>query len=139
MKTGNGNGILINKIMKPFDLEEAKQGKPVCNKAGANVRILCFDRKGEDYPIVALHDNQDGEEFVCFHTSNGRNYKSAESELDLSMKAEKKEGWINVLINASYFGSKTAGTIYPTKEEALKDIDTKSPHYIDTVKIEWEE
>lgn len=27
----------------------------------------------------------------------------------------------------------------PTKEEALKDIDTKSPHYIDTVKIEWEE
>ena len=27
MKTGNGNGILINKIMKPFDLEEAKQGK----------------------------------------------------------------------------------------------------------------
>lgn len=125
--------------MKPFNLEEAKQGKPVCNKAGGNVRILCFDRKGEDYPIVALHDNQDGEEFVCFHTSDGRNYKSAESELDLSMKPEKKEGWINVLINASYFGSKTAGTIYPTKEEALKDIGTKSSHYIDTVKIEWEE
>lgn len=37
------------------------------------------------------------------------------------------------------FGSKTAGTIYPTKEGALKDVDTKSPHYIDTVKIEWEE
>lgn len=58
---------------------------------------------------------------------------------DLFMKPEKKEGWINVFINASYFGSKTAGTIYPTKEEALKDVDTKSPHYIDTVKIEWEE
>ena len=138
MKTGNGNGILINKIMKPFDLEEAKQGKPICNKAGENVRILCFDRKGEDYPIVALHDNQNGEELVCFHTSNGRNYKSVESELDLFMKPEKRNGWVNVFIN-SCSGLKSTDRIYFTKAEALKCIDTKSPRYIDTVKIEWEE
>ena len=55
---------------------------------------------------------------------------------------EKYKVYTHVDCNASgwYWEiEKTDGTIYPTKEEALKDIDTKSPHYIDTVKIEWEE
>ena len=78
--------------MKPFNLEEAKQGKPVCNKAGRNVRILCFDRKGEDFPIVALHDNQNGEELICSHTNKGGSLKNVGSELDLFMKSEKRNG-----------------------------------------------
>lgn len=43
-KNGIGNGILINKTMKPFNLEEAKAGKPVCNREGNDVRIICFDK-----------------------------------------------------------------------------------------------
>ena len=57
---------------------------------------------------------------------------------DLFMKPEKREGWVNVFIN-SCSGLKSTDRIYSTKAEALKNIDTKSPHYIDTVKIEWEE
>lgn len=118
--------------MKPFDIEKAKQGKPVCNRAGENVRILCFDRKGEDYHIVALHTAKDGEELVCFHTSNGRNYKSVESELDLFMKTEKKTGFINVYKHTKF------GESFNTKEEAISHIgDVKT--YLYTAKIEWEE
>lgn len=126
--------------MKPFDIELAKAGYPVCTRDGRPVRILCFDRKSVDgYSILALIDKGDSEGIVSYirqgtFYSHGKEHKN-----DLFMAAVKKEGWVNVFINASYFDSKTAGTIYPTKEEALKDIDTKSPHYIDTVKIEWEE
>ena len=29
--------------MKPFDLEKAKAGSPVCTRSGEKVRIICFD------------------------------------------------------------------------------------------------
>lgn len=32
--------------LKPFDLEAAKQGKPVCTRDGRKARIVCFDLKG---------------------------------------------------------------------------------------------
>ena len=125
--------------MKPFDIELAKAGYPVCTRDGRAVRILCYDKICNNYPIVTLIDKGEYEEYHPF-TIDGKFHSSMrESDNDLFMAPVKKEGWVNVFINASYFGSKTAGTIYPTKEEALKNIDTKSPHYIDTVKIEWEE
>lgn len=39
--------------MKPFDLELAKQGHPVCTRDGKDVRIICFDAKGPN-PIIGL-------------------------------------------------------------------------------------
>lgn len=126
--------------MKPFDIELAKAGHPVCTRNGKPVRIICFDRKNTNgCSIIALVDKGEYEECLSF-VINGKFYNDERgSDNDLFMAPVKKDGWVNVFINASYFDSKTAGTIYPTKEEALKDIDTKSPHYIDTVKIEWEE
>lgn len=121
----------------PFDLELAKAGHPVCTRDGRAVRILCHDFiSPKNNPIIALVKLNEKQEGAIFYGLNG---KGSICDLDLMMTPQKKEGWVNVFINASYFGSKTAGTIYPTKEEALKDVDTKSPHYIDTVKIEWEE
>lgn len=32
--------------MKPFNLEEVKAGKSVCNRDGNDVRIICFDKRG---------------------------------------------------------------------------------------------
>lgn len=39
--------------MKPFNLEEAKAGKPVCTRDGRRVEILSFDNQCLDYPILA--------------------------------------------------------------------------------------
>lgn len=87
---------------------------------------------------MALIDKGDSEDIVSYirqgtFYSNGKEHKN-----DLFMAAVKKEGWVNVFIN-SCSGLKSTDRIYSTKAEALKNIDTKSPHYIDTVKIEWEE
>jgi hypothetical protein len=40
-------------MIKPFDLEAAKNGAPVCTRDGRDVRIVCFDTKGT-YPITYL-------------------------------------------------------------------------------------
>lgn len=40
--------------MKPFNLEEAKAGKPICTRDGLLARIICFNRQGDNKPIVAL-------------------------------------------------------------------------------------
>lgn len=126
--------------MKQFDIELAKQGKPVCNGYGMDVRILCYDLKDDRYPIAgAITDPETNRETLQKYTLDGYVIgDGANNNGDLFMKPEKREGWVNVFIN-SCSGLKSTDRIYSTKAEALKNIDTKSPHYIDTVKIEWEE
>ena len=41
------------KVMKPFNLDEAKAGKPICTRDGKPARIISYDCKG-NYPIVVL-------------------------------------------------------------------------------------
>lgn len=46
--------------LKPFDLNAAKAGKPVCTRDGRKARIICFNTKTLcDYPIIALVENAD--------------------------------------------------------------------------------
>lgn len=61
------------KIQKPFDLEEAKKGAVVETKEGAPVRILCYDREGTDYPIIALV-NFEGVEWCSSYTFEGEKF-----------------------------------------------------------------
>lgn len=40
--------------MKPFNLEEAKAGKPVCTRDGRRVEIISFENpSNNNYPILA--------------------------------------------------------------------------------------
>ena len=122
--------------MKPFDIELAKQGHPVCTRDGRKARIICFDRKSHTYLIVALVD--DGDEVVRFYTQEGYSNTTIgiESRDDLFMMSVKKEGWINVF--KTEHGIVYAGLdVYKTKENALERNDNNE--LIDTVKIEWEE
>lgn len=119
--------------MKPFDLELAKAGHPVCTRDGRAVRILCHDRKSVDgYSMLALVDEGDHESFIVY-TSRGKfyNYKK-DDPYDLFMSPVKKEGWINIYENGS-----TSKAIYPCKKDALDCHDPVG--YITTIKIEWEE
>ena len=118
--------------LKPFDLEKARLGKPVCTRDGRKARIICFDLKNEAYPIVAAIGNDSSESLLCY-TINGEivkgNYKS---EKDLMMLPEKKEGWINI-----YKEGLLDTKVYNTKEEAFNKASLND--YVDTVKICWEE
>ena len=122
--------------LKEFDLEAAKQGKPVCTRDGRKARIICFDRKGI-FNIVALIDGEI--EFVQSYTNNGRlKANDLESELDLMMLPEKHEGWVNIL---RYSNDNYVDNIIYATEELAKEAATKKNGVkrIATVKIKWEE
>lgn len=70
--------------MKDFDLAAAKRGAKVCTREGNPVRILCFDLKDPDGPIIAAYRVY-GLERVDFYANDGRRAKLSESDIDLMM------------------------------------------------------
>ena len=124
--------------LKSFDLEAAKQGKPVCTREGRKARIVCFDAKGMHQPIIALITQDNGVEYIETYYSNGRfnDDINSQSDYDLMILPEKKVGWINI-----YKGGKLdADYIYPTKADAVENIfQPMKDNYIDTIKLTWEE
>ena len=102
-----------NKLnLKPFDIQKAREGKPVCTRDGRRARIVCFDKR-EGFPIVALVEtkmNSRISEEVALFDIDGRAVTSdIDSKLDLMMLPEKKEGWAKVRKDIN---------LYDTKEEA---------------------
>ena len=127
----------VNKLnLKPFSLEAAKAGKPVCTRDGRKARIICFDAKG-DKPIIALVEMGTAET-PNNYPIDGKAVSAKEASCDLMMLPEKKEGWVNVY--RDNFGL-NCSTVYDNKDIALSRIDRNEEDtvYIDTVKISWEE
>ncbi len=78
--------------MKPFDLEEAKAGKPVCTRDGRKVEIISFEHPIKGYPILAkvFFCKDDYEEFT-FTESGTFFVADKESEADLMMTEDETE------------------------------------------------
>lgn len=118
--------------LKPFDLEAAKAGKPVCTRDGRKARIICFDAKCNK-PIVALIYDCN-KETVFQYLESGRFFVDQIDKYDLMMLPQKKEGWVNIYKDFE----DTVCCAYLTKEDALKNRSIEDG-YITTIKIEWEE
>lgn len=130
--------------LKPFDIQKAKEGKPVCTRDGRKARIICFDLKNDEYPIVAAVED-DSFEVLFSYTTNGEIIDGIESDKDLMMFPEKKEGWINIY-NADTTFYYADGLIFKTKDEAVQKAkeevekeQREKNEYIDTIRVEWEE
>jgi hypothetical protein len=75
--------------------------KPVQTRDGRPVRILCTDRKGTAYPVVALVGGDRQE--VIMVTESGRHFSGEENKSDLvnvPVKIEIPEVWLNVFREA---------------------------------------
>ena len=124
--------------MKQFNLEEylKNPSRKVVTRDGNSVRIVCTNKLDNNYPVIALINNEDSEKCYCY-TAFGKlyAYQNRDCELDLFFAPEKKEGWINLFkINSTL----TIGEVYNTEEEAKAAV-VGSLVYISTVKVEWEE
>lgn len=103
------------------------------------MRIICTDRKcsNEGYHIVALVENDKGNESVESYTKNGNWWGDGlKGNFDLFFAPEKKVGWMNLY--KKDFGLVKGGDVY-NSEEAAKKIAAGDEDYITTIKIEWEE
>ena len=119
----------INKQrMKPFNLEAAKAGKPVCTRDGRKARIICFDKKKDIYPLIALVTDKDGYEIITSYKADGVHPTIPND--DLMMLPEKKGGWINI------YKEGVDQYIYTNEKAALS---RRGSDCIATIKIEWEE
>lgn len=118
--------------LRPFDLEAAKAGKPVCTRDGRKARIICFDLNNKNFPIVAII-NCDTEENAYQYDIDGV-CDEHDNNLNLMMSPEKKEGWVNLCKNN--YGDTLAVGVFPNREEAVSNCP---PSYLGTIKIEWEE
>ena len=118
-----------NKLnLKPFDIQKAREGKPVYTRDGRKARVLCYDfKQNEEYPILVAVENKDGKECALLYSNGGISemYKSSNNEL--AMLPEKKEGWI---IKPKDY------QIYQSKEDA-EEVCNKNYQVI--AKIIWEE
>ena len=107
-------------------------------KKGRESRIVCFDADSDRFPIVALLKDDDGEEYPASFTEKGRFSNGiVDSERDLLMVGEKKEGWINIY---EALKERCIGAVHNSKETAMRmKINEKGTTYITTVRVEWEE
>ena len=128
--------------LKPFDIQKARDGKPVCTRDGRKARIICFDRrlfyKNVSYPILALVECSDGEDDVCGYNEKGKVLieDGAEYKDDLMMLPEKKEGWINI-VKTEDGGYCCKGEVHSDYNDAINEnINVLDKRGI-TVKIEW--
>ena len=111
--------------LKPFDLEAAKAGKPVCTRDGRKARIICFDRESVASIVALIMDNNDREEIHSYY-EDGKSARTQEYHYDLMMLPEKRKGWINI---HQY-------DVYKTKEEAEAKVSDKA-NYLTTIEIEY--
>lgn len=91
--------------------------KPVQTRDGRKVRIVCTDAKASDqYPILALVEEQSGYECTVLYSESGR-YRASKSDehpLDLVNVPEATYRWMNV-----YKGNQI-GAACQSREEADK-------------------
>ena len=126
--------------MEQFSLEKylANPSSKVVTRDGRKARIICTDRRDLNFPIIALIENISGKgEKAYSYTKEGWNYSYCSDNLELFFAPEKHEGYINIYRNEyeDYYKGKI---IYSSKEDAIKRGE-KTPDYITTTKIEWEE
>ena len=131
--------------MKAFSLKEYLKNpeKKVVTRNGRSVRIRCTDRRGCDYPIVALVETPTGKsENILSYREDGRwspvDGPLVDSNLDLFFAPEKHEGWINIFKSSNDLAFLGQSRIFASKEDAKKD-GKDCECYVATVKIEWEE
>lgn len=105
--------------LKPFSLEAAKAGKPVCTRDGRKARIICFDRK-DIKPIVALVTLINGTSVIekaFYYFEDGYHLSKNDNNIyDLMMLPEKKEGWLLVNKDESLFKSREEAERNCTKD-----------------------
>lgn len=126
--------------MEQFSLEKylANPSRKVVTRDGRNARIICTDRRDLNFPIIALVENiSGGGEKACSYTKDGRHYTDCPDIFDLFFAPETHEGWINIY-RSEYDDYYKGKVIYSSKEDAIKRGE-KTPYYITTTKIEWEE
>ena len=130
-------------VQLPFDLEQAKAGKPIITRDGRKARILAFDLQDTRYPICAAvtvpTPSGGTKESVCTYTLDGYYSVSHLSDYDLHMLVTQtmKTGYVNIYRdNYDDHAIVKYGRVYETEEEAIHHLD-KTSRYLGTSPVQY--
>ena len=87
-------------ILKPFDIEKAKNGAKIRDRKGRNVRVICFDALnlvwGIPYPIVAKIEEEKGKERTQLFQASGTSEQPFDNDtLFIVEEVEEPDRWID--------------------------------------------
>lgn len=89
--------------MKEFDINLAKQSKPVCTRDGRKARIICWDLKNDSYCLVAAVESKTDENSKEILTYDEDGIFTTDSEVnhkyDLRMAPEERELYVSIYKN----------------------------------------
>ena len=83
--------------MKPFDIEAAKRGEPVCTADGREVKLYAFDfpatQSGAPQPVIGVY-REDEDWVAASWSSTGRFWAKSADSNDLRMAPRKETRWV---------------------------------------------
>lgn len=125
--------------MKPFNLEQAKKGRETVTRDKRSARIISFNRKHDEYPIVALVMRDDGSEETVTYTAEGRVFSCSEDyPSDLLMKPIKSTYWVNLYWATNNQSGVCSSAMFDNEEDAIRAGNARV-NYIKTIAVEREE
>ena len=130
-------------ILKPFDLEKAKQGARLVTNEGYPARIICWDCDSEDYKIVALV-HVDGRESPVMFMENGISYMcgSFNDKLQIVEEVGVSDRWRDRNENVTDYVADSEGKVqeytstfnysigYASEKEALREYASRKISHI---------
>jgi len=123
--------------MKPFNLEEAKAGKPIVTRDGRKAKFIAHVPEAAEHSRVLFLQN--GHIYARAETGGYDGVSKTDKDLFMAEPPKvKREGWVNVYKTTGRLPR--TGLIYETPESAIlaaKDAGCAVP--LSTVRIEWEE
>jgi hypothetical protein len=121
--------------MKPFNLSEALEGKPVVTRDGRKVlKVVYFEKLSEDDQSVLAHI-EGQHEIDCFNVDGTYYNKEEQVQEDLFMKEDTKQVWIGIAKTPIMLVQALGSTVYhatsacESKERLLKAMEGKLDKY----------
>ena len=124
--------------MKPFNLEQAKAGKPLVTRDGRKARYLGVLEAALRLPLIAAVSNASGSEQAVMFTIDG-NYcldRPLEHCNDLFMEPEVVTKWINVFVTSIEGKYYSDTRVFDTEDDAVLAAEgIKTYHSTTSVQI----
>ncbi len=119
--------------MKPFDLKAALAGAPLQTRNGLPVKIAgYYSDVSEECQVLGWYEGYSSNWYA-----NGKVYMHMDSNGDLFMAPQKRQGWINIILMP---GKRVVmETVHESEIAALLAVKLTSFMEVKTIRIEWEE
>ena len=95
----------MEKIFKPFDLEKAIAGEPICDTVGNRVKFLVYEPQAK-MPVACLRDGK-----IYPYTLQGDFFDDRDAQSDLRMAEDVNESLCRLLQDEEFLVDGRAGRV----------------------------